>query len=163
MKTNNKYLIGSSSSELLSSSGSSNVTTGGISRFIFNFVSSSRDLVTAGAGPWSFSSWSSSSLPIFLFSPRFLNPFVTCNWAASERTIGSGFTSTRDEGEIGKLIGGIFLGKSVAIQRLAHERLALFKVIGGNWSGMESNSLVISNTTIFEVSRYLQFPINFNI
>ena len=52
---------------------------------------------------------------------------------------------SRDEGEIGKLIGRIFFfgggGKCrhSTIGPRTHERLALFRVIGGNWSGMESN------------------------
>ena len=42
---------------------------------------------------------------------------------------------TRDEGEIGKMIGGNILWTCVALQRLAHERLAVYVVIGGNWGG----------------------------
>ena len=44
----------------------------------------------------------------------------------------------RDEGEIGKMIGEIFLWKSVALQRLPNERLADNVEIGGYWSGIEN-------------------------
>ena len=71
-------------------SGSSNFTTGGNSGFIFNIFLSFRDLVTVG-GP--LTSKSSLLTTLLFFSPSLHKPLVIGNWAALERTKGSGFTS----------------------------------------------------------------------
>ena len=79
-KPNTKYLIGFSSSELLSSGGS-HVETGGTFRFLrdFNLVASGRP---------------------FLFSPRLPEPlFVGNRWAELERSLESDLTFSVELGD----------------------------------------------------------------
>ena len=78
-KPNTKYLIGFSSSELLSSGGS-NVETGGTFRFLrdFNLVASGRP---------------------FLFSPRLPARLVIGNWTELERPLESDLTFSKELGD----------------------------------------------------------------